>query len=114
VCWNAPGHCPAGAGHDDIEEGAVRRVVLFKKKPDADPAAFAAAVAALAQLDRHVEVIDGWWVQENQGHEGMWDAAIVGDFADASAVKAYEEHPKHVEAATAAVAVADYAVFDSK
>lgn len=92
----------------------MRRVVLFKKKDGADAAAFEAAVAGLAELDEHIAVIDGWWVQSNQGREGMWDAAIVGDFADAAAIRAYEEHERHVAAATAMVALADYAVFDSK
>lgn len=92
----------------------MRRIVLFKKKADADPAAFEAAVAGLQQLDQHITVIDAWWVESNQGAEGMWDAAIVGEFADRAAVTAYEEHPRHVEAATAMVALADYAVFDSE
>jgi len=92
----------------------MRRVVLFKRKPDADPAAFEAAILALQQLDGHIDEIDGWWVESNAGNEGMWDAAIVGDFADAAAIKAYGDHPLHVEAATAVAAVADFAVFDSK
>lgn len=91
----------------------VRRVVLFRKKPEADTAAFVAAIGGLQVLDRTMTEMTAWWVSCNVGVEGLWDAALVGDFPDVEALRRYESHPAHVSAAGAVGQVSDFAVFDS-
>lgn len=91
----------------------MRRVVLFKRKPEASEADFRAAIAGLEVLDQKMSEMDTWWVACNPGAEGMWDAALVADFADVATCKAYEVHPEHVAAATAVGAVSEFAVFDT-
>jgi chitodextrinase len=92
----------------------MRRVVLFRKKAEADPAVFEAAIGGLVVLDQKMTEMTTWWVSVNQGAEGMWDAALVADFVDVEALRRYEQHPSHVEAATAVGEVSEFAVFDSK
>ena len=91
----------------------MKRVVLFRRKPDADVDAFISAIAGLEVLDQSMTEMDTWWVSSNVGVPGMWDAALVADFADADAVHRYENHPDHVAAATVVGGVAEFAVFDS-
>lgn len=91
----------------------MRRVVLFKKKMDADPEAFGAALAALKTLDQRMTGMTSWWLEMNPGPEGMWDAALIADFPDTTALRAYEGHPEHVAAGTAVAQVSEFAVFDS-
>ena len=91
----------------------MRRVVLFKKKSDAQAQDFAAALAALQTLDQRMSGMTSWWLEINPGPEGMWDAALIADFPSVDALLAYEGHPEHVAAGTAVAAVSDFAVFDS-
>lgn len=92
----------------------MRRVVLFKKKSEAEAEAFASALANLSSLDQRMSEMSTWWLQVNPGPEGMWDAALIADFSDAEALRRYENHPEHVAAGTAVAAVSEFAVFDSK
>ena len=91
----------------------MRRVVLFRKKPEASEAEFRSAIAGLEVLDQKMSEMSTWWVACHPGGEGMWDAALVADFADTAACKAYEVHPEHVAAATVVGGVAEFAVFDT-
>ncbi len=91
----------------------MRRVVLFKCKPDADPKEFAAALARLKTLDERMSVMNTWWLEVNPGPDGMWDAALIADFTDIETLRRYESHPEHVEAATAVAGVSEFAIFDS-
>jgi len=92
----------------------MRRVVLFKKKADADPQSFATALEHLQTLDQRMSEMSTWWLETNPGHEGMWDAALIADFADVDTLRRYESHVQHMEAATAVAEVSDFAVFDSR
>ncbi len=91
----------------------MRRVVLFKCKPNADPQAFAAALAHLKTLDKRMSDMNSWWLEVNPGPDGMWDAALIADFPDIETLRRYENHPEHVEAATAVAGVSEFAIFDS-
>lgn len=91
----------------------MRRVVLFKKKPDADLQEFTTALSNLSTLDQRMSGMSTWWLEINPGPDGMWDAGLVADFADIDTLRGYESHPEHVAAATAVAAVSDFAVFDS-
>ena len=91
----------------------MRRVVLFKKKADADPQAFAAALAGLQTLDQRMSEMTSWWLEVNPGPEGMWDAALIADFPDVATLRRYEVHTEHASAATAVAAVSEFAIFDS-
>jgi hypothetical protein len=90
----------------------MRRVVLFKRKAEADPQQFQAALANLQTLDQRMPGLDSWWLEINAGRDGLWDAALVADFPDEAALRAYEQHPMHVEAGGAVAAVSEFAVFD--
>ena len=91
----------------------MRRVVLFKKKSDADAAEFASALANLQTLDQRMTGMTSWWLEINAGTDGMWDAALIADFPSVDALRAYEQHDEHVKAGTAVAAVSDFAVFDT-
>ena len=91
----------------------MRRVVLFKRKVDSDIPEFTAALAKLKTLDQRMSGMTTWWLQMNIGNEGMWDAALVADFDDLDALRAYESDQEHVKAATSVAAVSEFAVFDS-
>ncbi len=91
----------------------MRRVVLFKCKPDADTQEFAAALVHLKTLNERMSEMSTWWLEVNLGPEGMWDAALIADFADVETLRRYENHPQHVEAATAVAGISDFAIFDS-
>ena len=91
----------------------MRRVVLFKKKDGADRDAFVAALSVLQSLDQRMTEMDTWWVSINPDAEGMWDAALVADFASASNLRAYEVHPEHAAAGSAIAELSEFAVFDS-
>lgn len=92
----------------------MRRVVLFRKKAEVNDADFHAALAVLQSLDRRMSEMTSWWVEGNSGVEGMWDAALVADFPDVAACKAYEVHPEHVAAAGGMGGVcSEFAVFDT-
>lgn len=91
----------------------MRRVVLFKCKQEADPQAFAAALAHLSTLNERMSEMSSWWLEVNPGPEGIWDAALIADFADVETLRRYENHPHHLEAATAVANVSEFAVFDS-
>ena len=91
----------------------MRRIVLFKRKIDAEPQDFQNALANLQTLNQRMPGLESWWVAINAGRDGLWDAALVADFPDEKALRAYEEHPQHVEAGTAVAAVSEFAVFDS-
>jgi len=92
----------------------MRRVVLFKKKAEADPEDFASALGHLQTLDTRMSEMSTWWLEINPGPEGMWDAALIADFNNVDTLRRYESHAQHVEAATAVAAVSDFAVFDSR
>lgn len=92
----------------------MRRVVLFRKKPEADVEAFVSAIGGLEVLDRTMTEMSLWWVSCNAGVDGRWDAALVADFVDEVALRGYENHPDHVAAATVVAGVSEFAVFDSK
>ena len=92
----------------------MRRVVLFKKKADADLQAFTSALGHLQTLDKRMAEMNTWWLEINPGPEGMWDAALVADFTDVDSLHRYENHEQHIQAATAVAAVSDFAVFDSR
>lgn len=98
---------------DEVKGKAMRRVVLFRRKADASEVDFAHALAHLQTLDERMDEMQSWWLEVNPGGEGMWDAALVADFADAEALRRYEGHPEHVAAGTAVAAVSEFAVFDS-
>ena len=91
----------------------MRRVVLFRRKDGASEADFAAALAGLQTLDQRMDEMQTWWLEVNPGAEGMWDAALIADFADVASLRRYEGHPEHVAAGGAVAAVSDFAVFDS-
>ena len=110
----SPASIQQTAFNDGREIGEdVRRVVLFKCKQDADPQEFAAALTHLSSLNLRMTEMSSWWLEVNPGPEGMWDAALIADFADVETLRQYESHPQHVEAATAVAAVSEFAVFDS-
>ena len=92
----------------------MRRIVLFRKKSQASEGDFRAAIAGLEVLDEKMSEMSTWWVSCNPGVADMWDAALVADFPDADACKAYEVHPQHVAAAAVVGIVSEFAVFDSE
>lgn len=92
----------------------MRRVVMFKKKSDAQWAEFDAALAGLVTLDQHMSEMDSWWVTTRDSGGSAWDGVLIADFADLDALSRYENHPKHVEVATGVAAVSEFAVFDTE
>jgi len=92
----------------------MRRVVLFRKKPEASEGDFRAAIAGLEALDEKMGEMSTWWVSCNPGVTDMWDAALVADFLNADVCRDYEVHPQHVAAAAVVGMVSEFAVFDSE
>lgn len=73
----------------------VRNVVLGRLRPDADPQRLAEALALLRAL-----TVDGRPVGLTGGvdlrlREGGWDFALVADFPDEPAYRAYDRDEEH-------------------
>ena len=72
----------------------VRNVVLVKLAPDQDPAVVAKAQQAF--LDLNCLGTLSYVIGDDLGlRDGNWSFAIVADFTDAGAYRAYDEDPAH-------------------
>lgn len=91
----------------------MRRIVLFRRKNGADAQAFDSALKALSTLDSKISGIDMWWVAVAPSTTDAWDAALIADFPSIEAMEAYDQHPAHVQVATAVGEVSDFAVFNT-
>lgn len=92
----------------------MKRVVLFKRKADADSTEFVRALENLQTLNQRVHDMSSWSLDICAGREGLWDACLIADFDDTDALHRYESHPEHVAAGGAVAAVSEFAVFDSE
>lgn len=90
----------------------VRRVVLFRAKPEAEEADFVAALRDLQTLDQRMSGMTSWWVDIHPNREGMWDAVLVADFESPEVVSEYEVHPEHARVASVIGQLSDFAIFD--
>jgi hypothetical protein len=72
----------------------IRNVVVGKLRPGADPAALAAAPAAIAGL-RPAGLLECRLGADAGLREGSWDLAITSDLADAAAYHAYDTDEEH-------------------
>ena len=77
-------------------DGIFRHVVLFRFRPEATAAQLAALERALAALPGQVPQIRAYRFGADAGLvPGNFDFAIVADFADDEAFRAYVDHPAH-------------------
>lgn len=75
----------------------IRNIVLVKLKPRQDP--WAVAQAQQAFLDLKFPGTLSYMIGDDLGlREGNWTFAIVADFADAAAYRAYDLDPAHGQA----------------
>lgn len=72
----------------------IRNVVVGRLHPGADPAALAAALAAIDELSP-AGLIDMRNGPDLGLREGSWDFATTCDFADESAYRAYDADAEH-------------------
>ena len=76
----------------------LRHVVLFTWSEDADPATREATLAALRRLPEEVGGMTAFAVGPDAGlAEGNAHTALVADFPDTEAFRAYAGHPRHLE-----------------
>jgi hypothetical protein len=72
----------------------VRNIVLVKLAPGQDPAAVAEAQSAF--LDLNCPGTLSYLIADDLGlRDGNWSFAIVADFADADAYRAYDQDEEH-------------------
>ncbi len=72
----------------------IRNIVLVKLKPRQDPWAVAQAQQAL--LDLNCPGTLSYVIGDDLGlREGNWSFAIVADFTDMAAYRAYDQDPAH-------------------
>ncbi len=72
----------------------IRNIVLVKLAPDQDPAAVAKARQAF--LDLNCPGTLSYAIGDDLGlRDGNWSFAIVADFADADAYRAYDQDEAH-------------------
>ena len=85
----------------------IRNVVTGRLAPDADPGAVAQLEAGLAGIAalRLPGLLRATVGRDAGLREGGWDFAIVNDFADADAYRAYDHDPDHLVHRTAIGAV---------
>ena len=77
----------------------IRNIVLVKLKPRQDP--WAVAQAQQAFLDLNCPGTLSYAIGDDLGlREGNWSFAIVADFTDAEAYRAYDRDPAHNQART--------------
>jgi quinol monooxygenase YgiN len=75
----------------------IRNIVLVKLKPRQDP--WAVAQAQQAFLDLNCPGTLSYAIGDDLGlREGNWSFAIVADFTDADAYRAYDRDPAHTQA----------------
>jgi Stress responsive A/B Barrel Domain len=75
----------------------LRHVAIFTWSPDTDPATRAATVAALRRLPEEVGGMTSFAVGPDAGLvEGNAHAALVADFPDVDAYRAYATNPRHL------------------
>jgi Stress responsive A/B Barrel Domain len=75
----------------------LRHVVLFTWTEDTDPDTRAAAIAALRRLPDEVGGMTSFAVGPDAGlAEGNAHAALVADFPDPDAYRAYASDPRHL------------------
>jgi hypothetical protein len=91
----------------------IRRIVMFKKKPDAGLTDFVGALTDLKTLDSRMSGMSSWWVDIAPGRDDLWDAVLVAEFPTAEIVEAYNSHPEHHAVASRIGSLADVAIFDS-
>ena len=76
----------------------LRHVVLFTWSEDTDPATRDAILAALRRLPEEVGGMTSFAVGPDAGLvEGNAHTALVADFADVEAFRAYASDPRHLE-----------------
>jgi hypothetical protein len=76
----------------------LRHVVLFTWSDDAGPETRVATVAALRRLPEEVGGMTSFAVGPDAGLvEGNAHTALVADFPDVDAYRAYAGHPRHLE-----------------
>jgi len=78
-----------------VTESGFRQVLLLRWRPETEPAARSATLAAALALPGETVEVLGVEVAEGRGFEGTWDAVIVMNFADEAAWRRYLEHPAH-------------------
>jgi hypothetical protein len=78
----------------------LRHVALFRFTDGTTDDQRRAAVESLRTLPGLVPSIRAYHVGLDAGHDdGNWDLAVVGDYDDADAWRAYISHPEHVRVA---------------
>jgi hypothetical protein len=76
----------------------LRHVVIFTWTEDTDPATREATLAALRRLPEEVGGMTSFHVGPDAGLvEGNAHTALVADFPDAEAFRAYAADPRHLE-----------------
>ncbi len=74
----------------------IRHIVLFKFKADATPEQRASLIDGLKGLPQKIDVLRGLEVGENiTDSPRAFDFALITDFDDEAALKAYAAHPDH-------------------
>jgi hypothetical protein len=80
----------------------IKHVVFFKFKPAAAASDRKDALDGLRALPARIEVIRSFEVGENVLESPRaWDAVLIGEYDDLSALDIYSRHEAHVQAATA-------------
>jgi hypothetical protein len=75
----------------------IRNIVLVKLKPEQDPAVVAKTQQAF--LDLNCPGTLSYTIGDDLGlRDGNWSFAIVADFTDAEAYRAYDHDPAHNQA----------------
>ena len=74
----------------------LRHIALFRLKPDAPADARQSLEEGLFLLAQTIDVIESYDYGADLGlREGNFDFAVVADFRDADAFRAYVDHPDH-------------------
>ena len=86
----------------------IKHVVFFKFKPEADDAERKAGLDGLRALPGKIEVIRKYEIGENVlPSPRAWDAVLIGEYDDLSALDIYSRHDAHVQAAAKIRAVCE-------
>lgn len=76
----------------------ITHVAVFRWKPGTDVADVAAFAAALDEMVPRIAAIRGYrHGPDIDANDGTWDYAVVAEVDDVEALRAYLEHPAHVE-----------------
>jgi hypothetical protein len=73
----------------------IKHLVLFKRKPDYDRAAYEEMLAGFRAIQGKIAYVKNMSIGEDFSHRGSFDVALCCDFENEDELRAYGQHAEH-------------------